>query len=87
MPPGGQTLRLRAALEDFVSSQSGDAGQMRSAQTGGKAVQLAQQLLGELGGGEEQDQATPGQRARARATGGGSIQNAAAKAREMLGGR
>lgn len=86
MPPGGQTLRLRAALEDFVSSQSGDAGQMRSQQTGGKAVQLAQQLLGELGGGEPAD-ATPGQRARARATGGGSIAGAAAKAREMLGGR
>lgn len=88
---GAANMRLRDALEEFVASEVGDGGRggTRSAQADGsrETVELAQQLLTSLGSGQESEQATPGQRARARATGGAGIDGAAGRAREMLGGR
>lgn len=86
---GAANMRLRDALEEFITSETGDGGRggTRSAQTTGAAVEMASQLLEEISGGQDAEQATPGQRARARATGGAGIDGAAGRAREMLGGR
>lgn len=85
MAAGGAEQRLQHALEDYLASMTGGGGQMRSAQTGGKIVQLAEQLLQELAGATGDGLDTPGQRAAQRGglTAGPPMQ----AARGMMGGR
>lgn len=85
---GGATARLRGALEDYISSETGDGGRgnTRSAQAASAqaAVKSAQQLLAGLSGGDQKDIPTAGQRARSRASGGAPTDTAGARARDML---
>lgn len=85
--------RLRSALEDYVSSETGDGGRgIRSAQDGPdlELVRAAQKLLGGITkqGQDAGDASTPGGRAAAGRgrdrTAGGGFDAAADRAREML---
>jgi hypothetical protein len=81
--PRAVELRLRGALEEYVSAYKGDNPRGNARGVNADLVKQAESLLGGIGDGGKTASDTPGSRAAA-GTPGRAIDSAKERAREML---
>jgi hypothetical protein len=81
--PRAVELRLRQALEEYVSAYKGDNPRSQVRGTNTELVKQAEGLLGGMGSGPSNDD-TPGRRS-ASGSPGRAIDSASQRARELLG--